>query len=374
MSRVRECMISRATTMSLSDVESLLLCFANEPAASEISLVSFSHTSLMPTLQNPGLSIVIPTHNRPSALLWCLQHLEVQVFSKFEVIIADDGSTPSTSKAVAEYKAHPALDIVYVRQENSGPAKARNTAVQLARAPICLFIGDDILCTPLFTQVHYDFHQKNPSEAACGLGLTRWESTKQKLTPFMKCFEDIQFSYRNLLAGEVPTWRHFYTSNLSVKTAPLLRHPFSEKFPNAAMEDMELAYRINRSEGLKLDFLPEALAFHYHPTTLKQACRRSIEIGRSIQIFEQRWPEANLLPEPMTVVRRIGYKVLAVTTVRLAITSILASMSRFYCSAVLTRALLSSYVRASYQQCANDYQSELRLNSTNSQGIEKATE
>ena len=38
-------------------------------------------------------SIIIPTYNRKNLLIKCLNELEKQTFTDFEVIIIDDGST-----------------------------------------------------------------------------------------------------------------------------------------------------------------------------------------------------------------------------------------------------------------------------------------
>jgi hypothetical protein len=102
---------------------------------------------------------------------------------------------------------------------------------------------------------------------------------------------NVQFAYPRLLAGEKPIWSHFYTSNLSVKTELLKRFTFNEEFPYAAMEDVELAYRITKRLGLEIRFLPEAIADHLHPTTFRQACARMVRAGYSAGLFYDLWPE-----------------------------------------------------------------------------------
>lgn len=305
------------------------------------------------------ISVIIPTYNRSSALVWCLEHLEAQTFRNFDVIVVDDGSSDDTSNAVALYKAHSALEILYIRQENGGPARARNTAVRVTRSPVCLLIGDDILATPQLVERHLDLHRGQPELATCGLGLTRWERERQQLTPFMRYFEQVQFAYADLISGTRPDWRHFYTSNLSVKTELLRQYTFNERFPKAAMEDVELAYRIGRSEELKIVFLSQAVAFHHHPTSLPQACLRNVSIGWSIHLFEECWPEAGAFIPPLSGWRKILGQIFDHAALQMALTSVFASLERFYCNARLTRQLLDSYQRSGY----NSRKTEMRLTS-----------
>ena len=243
-------------------------------------------------LANP-IGIVIPTHNRSSALMQCLAHLERQVFQDFEVVVVDDGSSDDTPVRMAAYQSGSPLSLRYYRQQNSGPAKARNFAIAQLQAPVCLMLGDDIFASPTLVQRHLRAHQEEPALRVAVLGLTQWNTSGQQVTRFMRWLDqgNIQFSYPLLLAGARPGWQHFYTSNLSVKTELLRRFTFNEAFPYAAMEDMELAYRIDQSIGLRMTFLAEAVAEHLHPTTFRRACARMERAGYSMGLFYDLWPE-----------------------------------------------------------------------------------
>jgi glycosyltransferase involved in cell wall biosynthesis len=253
------------------------------------------------------LGVVIPTYNRSDALLECLAHLESQTCKDFEVVVVDDGSTDSTPKVMESYMAQTPISIRYARQDNSGPAKARNLAISMLRAPVCLMIGDDIFASPTLVERHLTWHREQPELEVAVLGLTQWSTSGQTITPFMRWLGEspLQFAYKDLLAGAEPNWHHFYTSNLSVKTELLRRFPFKEAFPYAAMEDCELAYRIQKHFGLKIKFLPEAVAYHLHPTTLRQLCERLVRVGYSTRLFHEQWPEQRL-PPPAGLPRAIA--------------------------------------------------------------------
>jgi len=241
-----------------------------------------------------SIGIVIPTYNRHEVLLLCLERLESQSWRDFEVVIVDDGSTDSTPGRIEEYQRRGTLSIRYIRQENSGPARARNAGIAILRAPVCLMIGDDILASPDLVLNHLQLHQRRPEAYVAGLGLTRWSNSGQTVTGFMRWLDasGLQFAYDDLLRGTPPDWKHFYTSNLSLKTQFLRENPFDETFSMAAAEDIELGYRMYQRHGLEVVLLQAARAEHLHPTSFRQACRRMFNVGISTKRFHELWPDS----------------------------------------------------------------------------------
>lgn len=242
-------------------------------------------------------SVILPTCNRSDVLPLCLQHLEQQTLAAFEVIVVNDGSTDSTAELLAHLAQQSPLRLHIAHQPNSGPATARNRAISMAAAPLCIIIGDDILAAPDFIEQHVRFHQNNPQQNVAALGLTRWNETAQTVTPFMRWLDNgFQFDYIRLLQGHPPDSRHFYTSNLSLKTPLLRRHPFDERFRKALLEDAELGYRLVRTEDLRIQFLPQAVAEHLHPMTFRKSCARAREIGRHEALFQHCCPAIDPVP------------------------------------------------------------------------------
>lgn len=262
----------------------------------EERLLQMTHlsTDVLETAGCYPICFIIPTFNRSAVLIECLKKLESQTFADFEVIVIDDGSTDSTQADMGRYMVQAPLRIRYYRQQNSGPARARNVGVAQTLAPICILIGDDILVSPDFAAVHLRFHRENPDVSYVGLGLTRWSESGQKVTPLMRWLDEsgVQFAYNDLLQGQKPSWKHFYTSNLSLKTELLRNNPFDERFNRAMMEDIELGYRLEAQHDLKVGFLPEAYAEHIHPTDFRKTCRRAYGVGHASVLFEKLWPES----------------------------------------------------------------------------------
>jgi glycosyltransferase involved in cell wall biosynthesis len=262
--------------------------YGEQDAIGMMNVLSVSNSSVA------SIGVIIPTCNRADALILCLEHLERQTTDDFEVVVVDDGSIDSTLGRLQEFQRQTPLRLRYVRQANSGPARARNLAISMMRSPICLMIGDDIFVSPDFVETHLQLHLQQPELRIAGLGLTRWNETGQTVTKFMRWLDASgnQFAYGDLLSGTPPSWKHFYTSNLSVKTELLKRYPFDMTFPHAAMEDMELGYRIQTQHCLELVFIPTAVAYHLHPTDFRKACRRMLMVGPSARHLYELWPQA----------------------------------------------------------------------------------
>jgi hypothetical protein len=194
-------------------------------------------------------------------------------------------------------------------------------------------------------------HEQRPEASVAGLGLTIWAEKGQQITPFMRWLDTygMQFNYGELLAGIKPDWRHFYTSNLSMKTSLLRAFPFDESFPYAAMEDIEAACRIETDNGLELIFLPDAVAQHLHPMSFLKACRRMEKVGESAAHFDELWP-GKMPRNPNPWATRLG-SVLKRTPLAMAIIENIADQSlKIACPNRLMNFVLSYYFDRGYER------------------------
>lgn len=85
------------------------------------------------------ISVIIPTYNRELKLKKAIDSVLAQTYPHFELIVIDDGSEDNTAGLVANCNP----DIVYIRQENKGPAAARNRGIQAARYNLLAFLDSD---------------------------------------------------------------------------------------------------------------------------------------------------------------------------------------------------------------------------------------
>jgi len=69
----------------------------------------------------------------------------------------------------------------------------------------------------------------------------------------------------------LPIGNIFYTSNLSLKNAVSAGNPFNESFPKAAVEDLELGYRLEQQRALKSSLFTTQSRIIFTPPA---SCRR----------------------------------------------------------------------------------------------------
>ncbi len=206
---------------------------------------------------------------------------------EFETVVINDGSTDETEKILSQRSG-----IVFRSQPNSGPGRARNYGVSLARGRFVVFIGDDTVPEAHFLAEHARTHRHSNDDAlfAC-LGYTGWPR-HERVTAFMDYINDygLQFGYRLIEDGGIVPFNFFYTSNISIDRQLLLDHPFDTTFPSAAWEDIELAYRLD-ARGLKIRYNAKAITRHYHQMNVDSFARRQYTVGKSGAIFYRKHPE-----------------------------------------------------------------------------------
>ena len=87
------------------------------------------------------ISCVIPCYNGERFLGAALDSAFAQTLAPVEVIVVDDGSTDATADVAAKYGGR----VTYLRQDNAGPAAARNRGLALAQCDYIAFLDADDL-------------------------------------------------------------------------------------------------------------------------------------------------------------------------------------------------------------------------------------
>src|ERR1700733_14542426 len=111
----------------------------------------------------PLVSVVIPTYNRAGIICETIDNLFEQTYRNFEVIVVDDGSTDDTPSKLLRYGNR----IRFFRQENRGPAVARNHGARVARGEIIAFQDSDDLWKPTKLERQVSLLERDRSLPCC---------------------------------------------------------------------------------------------------------------------------------------------------------------------------------------------------------------
>ncbi len=90
----------------------------------------------------PLISIIVPVYNAEQYLRNCINSLQNQTYSHFEIILVDDGSRDGSGELCDKF-AQGDKRIRVIHQENAGVAGARNTGIHSAKGKYIAFCDSD---------------------------------------------------------------------------------------------------------------------------------------------------------------------------------------------------------------------------------------
>ncbi len=193
------------------------------------------------------LSVIIPTCNRNDLLSKCLDRFSPSVqtinTADYEVIVTDDSEQYQAKQFVEENYQW----VKWVPGPKKGPAANRNNGAKKAQGEWLIFIDDDCLPDEEILSVYQKSILNN-----------------EKILVFEGCIKADR-EQRNL-AEESPvneTGGYLWSCNFMINKNLFLNslNGFDEKFPYAAMEDVELDYRIKQMKISKV-FVKDAFVIH----------------------------------------------------------------------------------------------------------------
>jgi glycosyltransferase involved in cell wall biosynthesis len=102
------------------------------------------------------ISVIVTTYNREDALEAVLSALSGQTDREFEVVVADDGSRPTTAALIERWKGRLGVPLSHAWQADRGfrAAEIRNRALLAARGDYCIFLDGDCIARADFVATH----------------------------------------------------------------------------------------------------------------------------------------------------------------------------------------------------------------------------
>ena len=211
-------------------------------------------------------AVVVTTYNRPDALAAVLEGYLRQADSRFDLIVADDGSTSETRAVVDQFMRVANFPVQHVWQEDLGfrAAAIRNRALAATDAAYVIFTDGDCIPGPGFVAAHRHLAQEGCFLAGNRVLISerftqdllgrqlpvqswgRWQWWRARMRgdinrwlPLVRLPDG---AFRRWQPGR---WQGVKTCNLSAWRSDLLRvNGFDEAYSGWGLEDSDLVIRL----------------------------------------------------------------------------------------------------------------------------------
>jgi glycosyltransferase involved in cell wall biosynthesis len=218
----------------------------------------------------PDITVVIPTYRREKELVDTVRAMLSQSHKNFELVVVDqsDDHLAETKTALQNISDE---RFRYFRTTPPSLPAARNFALQVARAPIVLYLDDDIVPIKDLVKYHLQVFAEHPEISAVG------GRVMQKGFPVKRevlQFDRYAISHGVFTASEPGFTNAFPGGNCALKVADALKVGGFETryYQNAFREESDMALKMVRA-GMRIYYEPRAeilhLAAHYGGTRSK---------------------------------------------------------------------------------------------------------
>lgn len=195
---------------------------------------------------NPRFAVIVPTYHRNDLLAKCLDCLKPGVqtlpVNRYEVIVTDDGSQTTAEEMIQENYPW----VKWVAGLRKGPAANRNNGTKYAQGEWLVFTDDDCLPDPQWLEAYEGAIDQNSSYLVFEgrIYVDRSRKSLAERTP----------------ANE--TGGYLWSCNLAIQKKLFASvSGFDERFPYAAMEDVDLRLRLTKA-GHPFLFVKNAAICH----------------------------------------------------------------------------------------------------------------
>jgi glycosyltransferase involved in cell wall biosynthesis len=107
--------------------------------------------------KNPLVSVIIPVFNGQQFVREAIESVYSQTYKPVELIVVDDGSSDGSRDVIQSY-----TEIHFLKQENHGPASARNLGIKHSTGQLIAFLDQDDIWTKDKLETQVAFMQAHP--------------------------------------------------------------------------------------------------------------------------------------------------------------------------------------------------------------------
>lgn len=215
----------------------------------------------------PLVSVVVPAYNCSKTISKTIESLLNQTVKNLEIIVVDDGSTDKTAICIGSYDK-----VIYLYQENAGPASARNRGAEKSSGEFIFFTDSDCIAKNDWIEVALKrFDDPQVAVVAGSYGIANKESM------LARCIHD-EIIYRHTkLMGCYPKSFGSYNFGVRKKIFELV-DGFNQFYRCASGEDNDLSYKILKT-GKKIYFELQSVVDHHHPVRVRKYLREQYRHG-----------------------------------------------------------------------------------------------
>ena len=222
----------------------------------------------------PKYSVVVPVYNRPQEVEELLASLTRQTYTRFEVVLIEDGSTLTSETVFEKYSSQ--LRLQYFFKPNSGPGPSRNFGFAKARGEYMVIFDSDCIIP--------DHYFEAVEKALAEFAFDAWggpDRGHQNFTPLQQAMGYTMSSI--LTTGGIRGgkkhvgWFQPRSFNMGI-SRQVYEATEGFRFDRYA-EDIEFSIRM-KDAGFKVGLIPEAYVFHKRRTSLSQFYKQVFNFGR----------------------------------------------------------------------------------------------
>jgi cellulose synthase/poly-beta-1,6-N-acetylglucosamine synthase-like glycosyltransferase len=258
-------------------------------------------------------SIIISTYNQSDFIDKVLTGYNCQIYSDFDIIIADDGSSKDTKNIIGYFKDNTSLDIKHIWHQDEGFQKSiiLNKAIQASKSDYLIFSDADCIPNQSFVQTHINLAAQGyflsgghfPLNSSISNLITEDNISSQQC--FNKTFlllngQRLSKNYFKMLKRKLlsafldkitPTNSTFNGNNTSAWRTDILKvHGFDERMKYGGL-DRELGYRLNNMGIQSKQIRNRSTCLHfYHDRPYKN----SISIKKNLSIIHETITNKNI--------------------------------------------------------------------------------
>lgn len=220
-------------------------------------------------IEQPLVSVIIPTYNSDRYLMKCLESLKNQTWNNVEVIVADDGSTDMTLEVARRCGCN------VVRNPNKGRAEAKNEGMRISAGEYLLFIDSDMELTPNVISECVKLADNDPRVGGIviperSLGNSFWVKARD--------FE------RSFYSGSLVESARFFPAELAREVGG-----FEEAL--VFFEESTLPYKIQRRKRRMFPRVKAIILHHEEDFSLVTWLNKKFHYGKTARLYMRKYSE-----------------------------------------------------------------------------------